>query len=37
MPVEIRCIWEHNGPDSILYAEDFVGAFTRGASRETNY
>ena len=34
MPVEIRCIWEHNGPDSILYAEDFVGAFTRGASRE---
>ena len=26
----IDCIWEHNGNDSLLYAADFVGAFTRG-------
>ena len=32
--MKIRCVWEHNGGDSILYAENFVGAFTRGASRE---
>ena len=32
--MKIRCIWEHNGKDSILYAENFVGAFTRGASLE---
>ena len=30
----VRCVWEHNGGDSILYAENFVGAFTRGPSRE---
>ena len=30
----IKCVWEHNGNDSILYAIDFVGAFTRGASKE---
>lgn len=28
----IRCIWEHNGSDTILYAEDFPGAFSRGES-----
>ena len=32
--MEIKCVWEHNGEDSILYAADFVGAFTRGASKE---
>ena len=32
--MKINCVWEHNGNDSILYAEDFVGAFTRGSSRE---
>lgn len=32
--MKIRCIWEHNGNDSILYADNFVGAFTRGASKE---
>ena len=32
--MKINCIWEHNGNDSILYAADFVGAFTRGASKE---
>ena len=30
----INCVWEHNGNDSILYADNFVGAFTRGASKE---
>lgn len=30
--MKIRCVWEHNGNDSILYAENFTGAFTRGAS-----
>ena len=30
----IRCIWEHNGSDTLLYAENFIGAFTRGASKE---
>ena len=30
----INCVWEHNGNDSILYASNFIGAFTRGASKE---
>ena len=30
----VKCVWEHNGDDSILYSENFVGAFTRGASKE---
>ena len=30
----IDCVWEHNGNDSILYANNFVGAFSRGASKE---
>ena len=30
--MKIDLIWEHNGDDSILYAEDFPGAFTRGAN-----
>ena len=28
----IRCVWEHNQNDTILYAMDFIGAYTRGAS-----
>ncbi|MBQ6430355.1 MAG: hypothetical protein IJJ99_00545 [Oscillospiraceae bacterium] len=32
--MKINCVWEHNGNDSILYANNFVGAFTRGASKE---
>lgn len=32
--MKIRCVWEHNGNDTILYAENFAGAFTRGASLE---
>lgn len=32
--MQIQCIWEHNGEDSLLYARDFPGAFTRGPSRD---
>lgn len=32
--MKIRCVWEHNGDDSLLYAGNFAGAFTRGSSRE---
>ncbi|MBQ9392716.1 MAG: hypothetical protein IJU18_01820 [Oscillospiraceae bacterium] len=32
--MKISCVWEHNGNDSILYADSFPGAFTRGASKE---
>ena len=28
----INCVWEHNGSDTLLYAVDFVGAYTRGES-----
>lgn len=33
--MKIRCIWEHNGSDSLIYAADFAGAFTRGDTKET--
>lgn len=26
----IKCVWEHNGDDSLLYAIDYLGAYTRG-------
>ena len=32
--MKINCVWEHNGDDSLLYANNFIGAFTRGASKE---
>lgn len=32
--MKIRCVWEHNGNDSILYANNFVGAYTRGESKD---
>lgn len=32
--MKINCVWEHNGNDSILYADNYAGAFTRGASLE---
>jgi hypothetical protein len=32
--MKIRCVWEHNGDDSILYADNFIGAFSRGASKD---
>ncbi len=31
----IRCAWEHNGNDTILWAIDFPGAFSRGENLET--
>lgn len=33
--MKIQCVWEHNGNDSILYSDNFVGAFTRGATKES--
>ena len=32
--MKIRCVWEHNGNDSILYADNYIGAFTRGKNKE---
>lgn len=32
--MRIKCVWEHNGGDSLLYAENFIGAFSRGESKE---
>ena len=26
----MRCVWEHNGNDTLLYAVDYIGAYTRG-------
>lgn len=28
----MKCIWEHNGNDTLLYSADHIGAFTRGNS-----
>lgn len=30
--MKIKCVWEHNGNDTLLYAVDFIGAYTRGES-----
>lgn len=30
----INCVWEHNGNDTLLYAVDYVGAYTRGENFE---
>lgn len=30
----INCVWEHNGRDTLLYATNCVGAYTRGESLE---
>ena len=30
----VNCIWEHNGNDTLLYAADFAGAYTRGETLE---
>ena len=32
--MKIRCVWEHNHNDSMLYSDNFVGAFTRGETKE---
>ena len=33
--MDIRCVWEHNGRDTLLYASDFPGAFARGEDLTT--
>ena len=30
----VNCVWEHNGADTLLYAVDYIGAYTRGESLE---
>ena len=31
----MRCVWEHNGNDTLLYSVDYIGAYTRGNSLES--
>ena len=31
----MRCVWEHNGNDTLLYSVDYVGAYTRSNSLES--
>lgn len=33
--MEINCVWEHNGNDTLLYAMDYIGAYTRGENLKT--
>lgn len=28
----VKCVWEHNGDDTLLHASEYIGAFARGAS-----
>lgn len=30
----MRCVWEHNGNNTLLYSVDYIGAYTRGDSLE---
>lgn len=30
----MKCVWEHNGNDTLLYSVDHIGAYTRGSSLE---
>lgn len=32
--MKVSCVWEHNGADSLLYSDNFIGAYTRGESKE---
>ena len=32
--MKINCVWEHNGNNTLLYAIDYIGAFTRGETLE---
>lgn len=32
--MNIQCVWEHNGNDTLLYAVNLPGAYSRGASKE---
>lgn len=31
---KLSCVWEHNGNDTMLFSENLIGAFTRGASKQ---
>ena len=30
----VECVWEHNGDDTLLYAANLPGAFTRGKTKD---
>lgn len=30
----MKCVWEHNGDDTLLYSVEYIGAYTRGSSLE---
>jgi len=30
----MRCVWEHNGEDTLLYCVDYIGAYARGENLE---
>ena len=30
----MKCVWEHNGKDTLLYSVDYIGAYARGNSLE---
>ena len=32
--MKIRCVWEHNGDDSIVYSDNYIGTFTRGRTKD---
>ena len=32
--MKVNCVWEHNGKDTLLYAVDYIGAYTRGENLE---
>ena len=32
--MKIRCVWEHNGDDSLIYSDNLTGVFTRGRTRD---
>ena len=32
--MKIKCVWEHNSNDSLLYSTNYIGAFTRGETKE---
>lgn len=32
--MKVKCIWEHNENDSLIYSVNFIGAYARGESRE---
>ena len=33
--MRVHCVWEHNGDDTLLYAIELVGAYTRGENLKT--